>query len=57
MFDNKIYEINPGNADLDDLPFDGDERLIARQWIYPINDDIIFSLNNGSRIDVKANRI
>ena len=25
-FDNRIYEINPINSDLNDLPFDVDER-------------------------------
>ena len=50
-----IYEINPRDANFDNLPFDGDERLIARQKIYRINDDIVFRLNNGFRIYVKMN--
>ena len=28
---NIIYKSNPQNADSDDLPFDGDERLVARR--------------------------
>ena len=54
-FDNIIYESNPQNVDFDDLPFDGNELLITWQKIYCINDDIVFRLNNGSRIYVKMN--
>ena len=46
--DNIIYESNPRNADFDDLPFDGDERLIVIQRLYRINDDISFMYINGS---------
>ena len=28
-FDNRIYKINPKNANFDDLPFDGDKTLIT----------------------------
>ena len=28
--DNRIYKSNTGNVDFDDLPFDGDNMLIAR---------------------------
>ena len=52
-----MYESNPQNHDFYYLPFDGDEMLIARRWIYRIYDYIIGSLNNGSSIDVKTNRI
>ena len=33
-FDDRIYEINTQNADFNDLPFNGDERLTTRWWIY-----------------------
>ena len=46
-FDNRIYKSNPRNADFDDLPFDGNEKLITRLLMYRVNDDIVFSLNNG----------
>ena len=48
--DNRRYEINPQNSNFDDLPFDGDERLIARQLLYNINDDIIFRFINDSSV-------
>ena len=32
--DNRIYESNPRSSYFDDVPFDGYERLIDRQWIY-----------------------
>ena len=50
--DNIIYEINPQNDDFYDLPIDVDERLITRQRLYRINDNIVFRLNNGSIIEV-----
>ena len=50
--DNRINEINPQNYDFVDLPFDGDEKLLARIWLYSINDDIIFKLINGLSIYV-----
>ena len=40
---NRRYEINPQNENFDDLPFDGDERLIARRQLYCINDNMLFS--------------
>ena len=55
LFDNIIYESNPQNEYFDDLPFNGDERLIPRWRIYSINDDIVFSFNNGSGVYVKTN--
>ena len=51
-FDNIIYESKPLNANFDDLPFDGDEILIARLQIYDVNYDIVFRLNNGSSVYV-----
>ena len=53
--DNIIYESNPQNDNFNYLPFDGDERLIARWQIYRIKDDIIEGLNNGSIVDVYTN--
>ena len=43
LLDKIIYENNHQNADIEDLPFDGDEWLIARKLLYHINDNIIFS--------------
>ena len=36
LLDNKIYQINPWNADFDDLPFDGEKRLLAKRRLYHI---------------------
>ena len=55
LFDNILYKSNPLNTNFDDLPFDGDERLISRWWIYHTHNDIVESLNNGSRIYIKMN--
>ena len=55
--DNIIYEINPRNTNVDDLSFNGDERLIARRKIYGINDDIVFRLNDGLRFYVWNNQM
>ena len=52
-FDNRIYESNPWNDYLSYLPFYRDERLITRQIIYCINDDVVFRLNNGSSVYVR----
>ena len=41
-----MHEGNPRNTDFDGFHFDGDERLITRQQIYRINDDIVKRLNN-----------
>ena len=49
---NRIYEINRQNVDFDDLPFDGDGRLIARRRLYRLNDDILFRLINGLNVYV-----
>ena len=38
---NIMYKINPRNSDFDDLPFDGDERLVAIRWLYRINDESV----------------
>ena len=48
---------NPQKANFDDLPFDGDQRLITKQWIYCIHYDIIEMLNNGLVIDVYMNKM
>ena len=52
-----MCESNPQNADFDDLPFCGDQRLITRRRTYRIHDDILESLNNGSVIDVNTNHM
>ena len=41
-----IYDSNPQNTDFNYLPFDSGERLINRQRLYFINDDIVEILNN-----------
>ena len=50
LLHNRIYKGNIQNFDFEYLPFDGDERFISRQRTYFINDDIVFRLNNGSRV-------
>ena len=45
--DSLMYEISPRNAEFDDLFFVGDGRLMARWWLYCINDNILFCLING----------
>ena len=52
LFYDMIYESNPQNSGFNYLPFDSDERLITGRQIYCINHDILFSLNNGSIVDV-----
>ena len=47
---NIIYKSNPRNANFDYLPFDGDERLIARRRLYHINDDFVSMFINGLSI-------
>ena len=46
VLDNWMHEGNPRNPDFYYFHFDGDERLITRQQIYHINDDIVERLNN-----------
>ena len=41
--DNRRYKGYPHNVNFDDLPFDGDGRLIARRQLYLIDDNIVFS--------------
>ena len=53
--DTRTHKSDPQNYDFDDLPFDGNERLIAEQQIYRINDDIVFRSKNGSSVYVKKN--
>ena len=50
---NKIYKSNHQNADLDDLPWNGDERLIAIWPIDSINGDVVFISYNGWRFYVE----
>ena len=50
-----MYGSNPRNDDLDDLHFDGGQRLITRRTIYRVNDDTIERLNNGLIVDVYKN--
>ena len=50
-----MYVSNTQNADFDDSPFYGDQKLITGRQIYRINDDIVKCLNNGSIVDVYTN--
>ena len=50
LLDNRIYESNHWNSDFDYLPFDGDERLLARITLYHIHDDIVFRSVNCSNV-------
>ena len=43
LVDNRRYKINHRNANFGDLPFDGDEMLIARRRLYRIKQNIVFS--------------
>ena len=52
LLDNIICKSNPQNSDFGDLHFGGDERLISRQWLYSINDDIEFRLIIGLSVYV-----
>ena len=52
LLDKNNYESHHWNSDVDNLTFDGDERLIERRQIDRINGDILFSSYNGSRIYV-----
>ena len=49
---SRICETNYQNYDHDDLTFDGDKMLIARWWLYGINDYIVFNLINSLRVYV-----
>ena len=53
LLDNRIYDSNPRNDNLNDLPFDGDESLINIWWLYRKNNNIIFRLINGLSVYVK----
>ena len=57
LFDNIRYKSNPLNDDFDYVPFGFDSRLITRQMLYSINDNILFRFTNGLSIDVKTNRM
>ena len=46
---------NPQNEDFDDLPSDGDQRLITWQLIYSKNDDNIESFKSCLIVDVYTN--
>ena len=54
---NRLYTFYPLNANFNDLPFDGFERLIIRRKLYHIYDHIAFRLINGLIVYVKMNRI
>ena len=55
--DNKRYKRNPQNNHFNDLPFDDDERLLARQRLYCINNNIVFKLINGLSVYINKNRM
>ena len=46
---------NHKSSDFDDLPFDGDKRLITRELIYCVNYDIVERLKSDSIIDIYMN--
>ena len=56
-YDNRKYESNPQNDDFYDLYFDSSKRLIARQQLNCIHDNITFMLNRSSRVDVYLNQM
>ena len=51
-----MYVSNHQDTNYDDLPFDGDKRLITRQQIYHINYDSMEKLNNGLIFGVYMNQ-
>ena len=57
MFNKRIYESNPQNADFYGLLFDDDGNLITRRKIYRINDKILFMLSNGFIVQINMNQI
>ena len=57
ILDKWMYVINPWYYDLSDVPFDDDERLIAKRQIYRINNNSVERLNNGSIVDINMNQI
>ena len=52
-----MYESNPQNADIDDLPFGGDEVLITIQQLYRISDHVVERLGVGLIVEVFTNLI
>ena len=52
-----MYASNHQNADFDDLPFYGDQRLITGRRIYHVNYDISVRLNNDFIVGVYKNLI
>ena len=48
---------NPWNDDFGYLLFDGNKRLITRQLIYVIHDNIVEKFNNGSTVDIYMNQV
>ena len=52
LFDNLKCVSNPWNAKFSESTFYGNQRLITRQQIYCINDNIVEILNNILIIDV-----
>ena len=52
-----MHERNDWNADLIDLTFDGDQRLIAGRRIYCINNDTVFRFNSGLIFDIHTNQM
>ena len=57
LFNNLMYESNPQNADIDDLPFGGDELLITIQQLYRISDHVVERLGVGLIVEVFTNLI
>ena len=60
-FDNLMHVINPWNVDFDDLTFYVNQRLIAGQQLYCVNDDTktvltMVLLLTYARIKCKKNR-
>ena len=52
LFDKWECGDNSRNDNFNDLPFDDYQRLITRQRIYHIHDNIVERLNNSSIIEV-----
>ena len=52
-----MHVSNTWNDNYDDLAFGGDPRLISRQRINFINDDIVENFINGSIVDLHESNV
>ena len=53
LLDKRRYKSSLSNTIFYEFTFDGDKKLITRQRLYCINDNIVLRLINGSSVYVK----